>query len=389
MGPCEAFCVGFLDGVKVVDTTRLLPGGYATMLLSDMGAEVVKVEQPGLGDYMRATPPTRKGESPVHATVNRNKLSIGLDLKAAEGKEVLRRLIKGADVFVEGFRPGAMKRLGFSFDDVRRLNPKIVYCSISAFGESSELSLAPGHDINFQAMGGTLDYPRRAEVPLLQLSDMVAGTLAAVAILGALARRRKAVYIDVPIVQSLLSWMVVPVSAYMVSGKAPSEGHSLMFGSTPYYNLYRTSDGKYVAVAAIEEEFWHNLVVELGVPQLEHKRFGTAPERREVASTLKRVFATKPRDEWARLLVHKNTCATPVLSVEEALNSDWARRASALIRVKGNGRVLNGPLRSRPPMRSAPFAPAPYLGENTDEIMKRLGYSRAKVASLRGKHVLE
>jgi len=381
--------MGFLDRIRVVDTTRLLPGGYATMLLSDMGAEVVKVEQPGLGDYMRATPPTRDGESPVHETVNRNKLSIGLNLKAGEGKEVLRRLIRNADVFVEGFRPGAMKRLGFSFDDVKKVNPQIVYCSISAFGESNELSQTPGHDINFQAMGGTLDYPRRAEVPLLQLSDMVAGTLAAVAILGALVGRRRAVYIDVPIVQSLLSWMVVPVSAYMVTGKSPSEGHSLMFGSTPYYNLYRTSDKRYMAVAAIEDDFWHNLVVELGVPQLERKRFGTAAERREVARTLRRVFATRTRDEWARRLVHEETCATPVLSIEEALNSDWARAANILVNVRQNGTVLGGPLRSRPPMRSKPLAGAPFLGRDTGVIMKRLGYSRTDIARLRTERVLE
>ena len=381
--------MGFLDGVKVVDATRLLPGGYATMLLSDMGAEVIKVEQPGLGDYMRATPPTRDGESPVHATVNRNKLSIGLDLKAAEGKEILRRLVRDADVFVEGFRPGAMKRLGFSFQDVRRINPRVVYCSISAFGQSSPLSLTPGHDINFQAMGGTLDYPRRAEVPLLQLSDMVAGTLGAVAILGALVARKRAVYIDVPIVQSLLSWMVLPVSAYIVTGKSPSEGHSLMFGSTPYYNLYRTSDGKYIAVAAIEEEFWRNLVARLGVPHLEHKRFGTAAERREVAATLRRVFATKTRDEWSRRLVHEETCASPVLSIGEALESEWAKASRALVRAKGGGMILSGPVRTLPPMRGVPVMGAPSLGRDTGAIMKRLGYSGSSVARLKRKGVLQ
>ena len=127
--------MGFLEGVRVVDATRLLPGAYCTMLLSDMGAEVIKVEQPGLGDYMRSAPPTKRGRSPSHASVNRNKLSIGIDLKTAEGKEVLRRLLKGANVFVEGFRPGAMKRLGFSYEEVRRINPSFIYCSISGFGQ--------------------------------------------------------------------------------------------------------------------------------------------------------------------------------------------------------------------------------------------------------------
>jgi crotonobetainyl-CoA:carnitine CoA-transferase CaiB-like acyl-CoA transferase len=384
----EASAMGFLDGVRVVDASRLLPGGYATMLLSDMGAEVIKVEQPGLGDYMRATPPTKGGKSPVHEIANRNKLSIGINLKAEEGKEVLRKLVRGSDVFVEGFRPGAMGRLGFSFREVRKINRRIVYCSISAFGQSSRYSSMPGHDINFQAIAGTLDYPRRTEVPLLQLSDLVSGTFAAMAILGALVRRRGAVYIDVPIVQSLLSWMILPVSAYLATGESPEEGHSLIFGSTPYYNLYGTSDGKYMAVAAIEDEFWHNLVVALGVSELEHDRFGTATEQDELTAALRRVFATKTRDEWARLLA-EDACATPVLSIGEAVNSDWARDASMLVQVRGDGTVLNDPLRTIPPMRGPAFTGAPSLGENTDAIMKSLGYSRADVEGLKKKGVLE
>ena len=381
--------MGFLDGVKVVDTTRLLPGGFCTMLLSDMGAKVIKVEQPGLGDYMRATPPTKDGGSPVHATVNRNKLSIGIDLKAAEGKRVLRRLLRKADVFVEGFRPGVMKRLGFSFEAVRRISPKVVYCSISAYGQSSRLSSMPGHDINFQAMAGTLGYSRRTEVPLLQLSDTVSGTYAALSIAGALVKRKGAVFVDVPMVSSLLSWMVLPASTYLATGRPPKEGDSLMFGSTPYYNLYRTSDGKYIAVAAIEQEFWHNLVEAVGARRLEQKRFGTIEERREVTSELRRIFASRTRDEWAGLLAERDTCATPVLSVEETLASSWGKAASLLVDISGDGTVLNNPLRSRPRMRSAPFTAAPSLGRDTSSLMASMGYSKKDVARLRGLGVIE
>ncbi len=381
--------MGFLDGIRVIDTTRLLPGGFCTMLLSDMGAEVVKVEQPGLGDYMRATPPTRDGRSPVHATVNRNKLSIGIDLKAEDGKKVLRKLLRDADVFVEGFRPGAMKRLGFSFEEVSRVNPKIVYCSISAYGQSSRLSSMPGHDINFQAMAGILGYHTRASVPLLQLGDMVSGMYAAVAILGGLVRRKGAVFVDVPIVSSLLSWMVIPASAYLATGQPPRQGHSLIFGSTPYYNLYKTSDGKYMAVAAIEQEVWRNLVRKLGAPELEQKRFGTSVERAQVADELKRIFASKTRDEWAELLMHEDTCATPVLTVEEALRSDWARAASMLVDVAKDGTVLNGPLRSKPNMRTRRFTKAPSLGDDTDSLMRSVGYSRKEVERLKYLKIVE
>jgi len=381
--------VGFLDGIRVIDSTRLLPGGFCTMLLSDMGAEVIKVEQPGLGDYMRATPPTKDGRSPVHSTVNRNKLSIGIDLKTPLGKEVMRRLLKKADVFVEGFRPGAMSRLGFSFDEVKGISPRIVYCSISAYGQKSRLSSMPGHDINFQAMAGTLGYSPGPEVPLLQLSDMTSGMYAALAIVGALVGRKKAVHIDVPIVASLLSWMVLPASAYLATGRPPKEGHSLIFGSTPYYNLYETSDGKHMAVAAIEGEFWRNLVTLLGVPELEHKRFGTARERKDVTAALTRIFAAKSRDEWGRLLMDRDTCATPVLTVEEALTSDWARGLPMLVNLPDGETLLNGPVTTRPPARSRAFTRAPSLGEDTSSIMKSLGYSLKEVAELRAGGAVE
>jgi crotonobetainyl-CoA:carnitine CoA-transferase CaiB-like acyl-CoA transferase len=381
--------VGFLEGVRVVDATRLLPGGFCTMLLSDMGAEVIKVEQPGLGDYMRATPPTKGGRSPVHATVNRNKLSIGIDLKFPEGKEVLRKLLKKADVFVEGFRPGAMSRLGFSFEQVRKVNPRIVYCSISAYGQASRLSSMPGHDINFQAMAGTLGYSQDPEVPLLQLGDLVSGMYSALGILGALVGRKKASFIDVPIVPSLLSWMVIPASAYLATGQPLKAGHSLVFGSTPYYNIFRAADGKHVAVAAIEQEFWHNLLEVLGVPDLEQKRFGTPRERREVTSTLRRVFATKTRDKWAKLLMNADTCATPVLTVEEALASDWSARSRALVKMAAGDTVLNSPVKSKPAMRRRAFRRAPSLGDDTPAIMKALGYSSSNVGRLRDRGVVE
>jgi crotonobetainyl-CoA:carnitine CoA-transferase CaiB-like acyl-CoA transferase len=381
--------VGFLDGIRVVDATRLLPGGYCTMLLSDMGAQVVKVEQPGLGDYMRATPPTKGGRSPVHSTVNRNKVSIGIDLKKEAGREVLRKLIKRSDVFVEGFRPGAIGKLGFSFESVRRTNPKIVYCSISAFGQRSWHSSMPGHDINFEAMGGSLAYSKRPEVPFIQFGDIASGMFAALTILGALVKRKRAVYIDVPIVPSLLASMVLPVSSYLATGRSPSEKDSLVFGSDPYYNLFRTSDGKYMAVAAIEQRFWHNLVVALGVPRLEELRFGGKKERRRLTLELRRIFLSRTRDQWAKALMAKETCATPVLTVQEALESDWARGASMLVKIAKDFPVLNSPVKASTSLRSKPFTRAPSLGEQTDSIMKSLGYARAEISALKRSGAIE
>jgi crotonobetainyl-CoA:carnitine CoA-transferase CaiB-like acyl-CoA transferase len=384
--------VGFLDGVKVIDVTRLLPGGYCTMLLSDMGAEVVKVEEPGLGDYMRATPPTKDGRSPVHSIVNRNKTSIGIDLKKKEGREVLRRLVKRADVFVEGFRPGAIGGLGFSFQSVRKLNPRVVYCSISAFGQKSWHSSMPGHDINFEAMAGTLSYSHEPEAPLMQFGDIASGMFAALAIVGAILKRKKAVHIDVPIVPSLLATMVLPVSSYLATGKSPSQGDSLVFGSDPYYNIFRTSDNRYIAVAAIEQRFWHNLVTALGVPELEELRFGGREERRSLTRELKRAFASRTRDQWSKILMGKEIVLLvddeETIDVGEALKSDWARAASMLVNAQGE-LVLNNPVKASSRLRSKPFTRAPSLGEQTDPIMKSLGYSRAEVAALRRSGAIE
>lgn len=375
--------MGLLEGVRVVDVTRLLPGGFCTMLLSDLGADVVKVEQPGLGDYMRLTPPTGDGPSPAHGMVNRNKLSIGINLKAEEGKSVLRKLIARCDVFVEGFRPGAIERLGFSFSEVKKINPGIVYCSISAFGHTDTLSSMPGHDINFQAMSGVLGTSTGTRVPMVQLGDLCSGMYAAVGILSALARTKKGgpVYVDVPIVQSLVSWLVLPVSAYLVTKMNPRHGQSLLFGSEAYYNVYETSDGKHLAVAAVEDEFWHNLLKRLGLLNLESLRYGNARERLHLKRKLREKFVSRTRDEWARLLMRQNTCVTPILDISEVLDLEWAHSSRVLTDAGGDA-VLNMPISFYPPIPGKKRR-APSLGQHTNRIMRQLGYSGSEVQKLK------
>jgi crotonobetainyl-CoA:carnitine CoA-transferase CaiB-like acyl-CoA transferase len=380
-----------LEGVTVVDATRLLPGGYCTMILAELGANVVKVEQPGLGDYMRFTPPLFKGRSPVHSMVNKGKRSIGLDLKTRAGKEAMRRLLAKADVFVEGFRPGAMRRLGFTFDEVKRINRRIVYCSISSYGQKNPLSAMPGHDINFQSMSGALGDIRSPNLPLVQLGDLSSAMYATVGILAALARRRKrgAVFIDVPIVQSLVSWLVIPVSAYMATRTHPTQGHSLVFGSDAHYNLYRTSDGKFMAVAAIEGEFWHNLLTHMGLRNPQQQREGTRKDRSRLRKKLEEKFATKTRDEWARLLMGKETCATPVLGIEEVLGGEWMKSSALLSKVEGDPlEVLSFPV-GISPGRAPNLMKAPDLGEHTDILLRGMGYSPSEIKKMKGQGAVQ
>lgn len=368
-----------LKGIRVLDITRLLPGGFCSHLLSEYGAEVVKVEQPGLGDYIRSAPPLFEGVSLLHTMINRDKRSIGIDLKHRQGREVLRALVSRSDVFLEGFRPGVAGRLGFSFEQVKKLNPTVVYCSISAFGESSPMSSMPAHDLNFQAMSGMLGSSQSPEVPLAQTGDYVSGLYAALGIAAALRRgRRTATRIDVPIVQSLMSLLMLPASSYFATGLPPRRGQDLVLGSEPYYAVYETSDRRFVAVAAIEQRFWENLTRELGLQRLAHLRNGTRGERARLRSALKKAFAAKTRDEWSSLLMDKDTCVTPVLDVHEALDSEWAKSTGMIGRI-GDRPVLNQPIRFA---GRRPTGDAPSLGEHTRAILRELGYPSSKVERL-------
>ncbi len=370
-----------LKGIKVLDITRLLPGGFCTHLLSSYGAEVVKVEEPGLGDYMRDLPPLVDGSSLANTVVNSGKLSVGIDLKKKEGKEVLRRLIRRSDVFLEGFRPGAAERLGFSFEEVRKLNRRIVYCSISSFGHTSPLSSMPAHDLNIEAMSGLLGSARRPEVPFVQLGDYVSGMYAALGILAVLqkGRDRRAEYIDVPMVQSLMSLLILPASSYFATGESALRGKGMVFGSEPYYRIYQTADRKYLAVAAVEPRFWENLMRALGLSRLAHLRDGTERDRSRLAREMRRVFASRTQEVWSELLMGVETCVTPVLNIGEALDSEWARETGAVTKLGGTP-VVNQPLR---------FASAgtergsPSLGEHTNPVLRRLGYGPQQIERLR------
>ena len=256
-----------LSGIRILDLSRLIPGAYASQMLADFGAEVIKVEEPGSGDYGRFMPPYGAGGmSLFFTTINRNKRSITLNLKTEEGRAIFLRLVRDADVVLESFRPGVMERLGLGHERLREVQPGIIYCVISGYGQDGPYRLRAGHDLNYAGYAGLLHYNRgpngEPAMPPTQLGDLAGGSfLAVVGILAAVVGRtqtgegRK---IDVSMTEGVMSLLPLVASAYLNTGKAPRPGHSALDGGLPCYNIYETKDGRHVTLAALEPKFWHN-----------------------------------------------------------------------------------------------------------------------------------
>jgi crotonobetainyl-CoA:carnitine CoA-transferase CaiB-like acyl-CoA transferase len=318
--------VGKLSGVKVVDLTVFLPGPMMTMMMADQGAEVWKIESPS-GDPAREQEPFEAGQSVWFRGLNRGKRSLVLDLKSEAGKARMWELIEGADVFVEGFRPGVMKRLGFDYSAVSARNPRIVYCSISAFGQEGELSHHPAHDLAVQALAGFLSVNDGADgtpvVPGVAASDMAAGLTALSATLMALFAARasgQGDYIDCAMFDALLPWCIHTASSAIAGGEPPRSASQRSLGGAAFYQVYRTSDGRHVVLGARELKFAAELLGALGRMDLYPLADRPAGEQGELIAFLRETFATRSRDEWVTWFADKDVAFSPVLDFREALN---------------------------------------------------------------------
>lgn len=384
-----------LDGITVVDLTRLLPGPFATQLLADLGANVIKVEDPALGDYMRAVPPAIDGTSYPFLMVNRNKKSLSVNLKDRDGQAIVHKLARRTDVFVEQFRPGVTKRLGVDYDRIRRINPKIVYCSHTGYGQTGPYASFPGHDLNFEALAGILSVSRDATptIPAVPISDLSSGFMAAFAILAALRTRDrtgKGEYIDVSIFDVSFSLMVLNIARYLGAREEPTPSE-IIAGHWPFYNLYECADRRWLAVAAVEPKFWRRLVELADLPDLVGKQFVDTPERDEIMARLRARFREKTRAEWLTRFDGQDLPVTPVQRLADAM-VDPHVASRGLLRESDLGRlgpriVLEHPAKySR--SRVAKSRRVPALGEDTERILRSLGYSRADISALRGRGVV-
>ena len=374
---------GPLAGIRILDLTRLLPGPVATLHLADLGAEVIKIEDPQVGDYARTLGTGQGEDSAYFRMINRNKQGLRLDMKKPEGVEVFMRLAREADVIIESFRPGVMDKLGVGYAAIAAVNPKIAYCSISGYGQDGPYKDLAGHDINYLGYAGVLDQIGSAggnpAIPNFQIADLLGGALtAAMGILAAVIeaqRTGQGRYIDVSMTESVLAHTYFSMLRLNDAGQSAPRGTDLLSGGLPCYATYRCADGKHMAVGALEGKFWKTACEVLGHPDW-LKRQWDASLRGELAE----LFATRPRDEWASLFAAVDCCITPILSPEEALANEQILARKMVVQEDGLTQFA-------PPLKMSGFEfsirqAAPKSGEHNAAILAAAGYSTAEIQRL-------
>jgi alpha-methylacyl-CoA racemase len=382
-----------LSGVTVLDLTRLLPGPYATQLLADLGARVIKVEDPNGGDYARALGSIAPdGYGSIFSAVNRGKESVALDLKDPDGVGALETLAADADVLIEGFRPGTVDRLGIGYDDIAAVNPEIVYCSLSGYGQTGVFSDRAGHDLNYAGVAGLLDVNRPDEtsdptIPGYPFADMAGGVFAALSVVGALLSRElgnsDGQYLDVSMTDALLS-LSQAISAEATYGDGPRPGDTTLTGKFPCYDVYPTADERYVTLAALEPKFWRTLCEELGLEHLIDRHLSDDPSVREaVREELRSAFEDRTQAEWIADLGDEDVMVGPVNTPAEALSEEHVRERGLL--VDGD----DGPDRvGYPAVASGGLAqqrgPCPEVGEHTRSVLAELGVEQDRIERIAG-----
>jgi alpha-methylacyl-CoA racemase len=387
-----------LEDVKVLDLTRLLPGGFCTLLLADLGADVIKVEDTGQGDYVRWAPPyygtdeqTPLGtRSAIYLALNRNKRSVRLDLKQEGGRQALIKLAETADVLVESFRPGVLDKLGVGYEVLRQANPALVYCPITGYGQDGPNRDRAGHDMNYLGLNGVLGLTGEAGGPPIQsgaqIADLGGGALmAAVGILAALQEARRGgegQMVDVSMTDGSLAWLAMEAGRYFGSGEVPKRGDIMLSGGIICYRPYEAKDG-WVTCGALEPKFWSAFCRGVGREDLIEHQFakpGSHPHRQ-----VEEIFKTKTREEWRAFNDEHDAMIEPVLDLDEALESELVREREMVVSYEqpelGEIKQLGFPIKmSRTP--ASVERPAPALGEHTAEVLTEAGYSTEEVQAL-------
>lgn len=375
--------IGSLAGIRVLDLSRLLPGPFLTLILADLGADVIKVEDPRLGDYLRAMPPAKGGMSGRFLAVNRGKRSIALDLKDGRGRDTFLALAARADVVVESFRPGVMDRLGVGYQALAARNPKLVLCSISGYGQTGPYRDRAGHDLDYIALAGVLAMGGMPGgggppgMPGVQIADLAGGALwGATGVLAALVGRERSgrgAHLDISMTEGALALLAAELGNFDAGATPPRRGAEALNGGLACYGVYRASDDRYLAVGALEPKFWVALNQAIGRKVDAMEVIGGPDVQRRVRDELAAIFATKTAAEWHALLANHDCCVEIVLDVDELADHPLHRARGVFFSIDGGPDV--GPIRQLRTPLGLPHHPRrpPRLGEHTNEVLAEFG----------------
>lgn len=374
-----------LEGIKILDCTRLLPYQYCTMLLGDLGAEVLKIEEPLQGDYGRWADSSRTRESLAFVMANRNKQSMKLNLKDPRGKEIFEKLVLHCDVLIESFRPGVMARLGLGYEHLKRIKPDIIYCAATGYGQVGPYADRAGHDINYLSFSGILSgtgaHTGRPVIPGIPFGDMAGGgvftALAVIAAVLGKERTGKGQFIDVAQTDVLTSLNLLNLAEALAAQKGQKARPYDLKGSTLCYNTFETKDGRFVALGALEPKFWKNFCRAVGKEEWVSRHLVPYREGDPMTEELKALFAGKTQAEWVELLAHEDTCFTPVLTPGETMDDPHLKERETITEMsdpeRGTTPQIGFPSRFSEPLHFKRSSP-PHFGQHTREILAELGY---------------
>ena len=388
---------GALDAIKVLDLSRLLPGGFCSLLLADHGADVLKVEDTGSGDYIRSSPPYHEGaddsaKSALFLALNRNKRSIRVNLKQPEGRGVLLALVREHDVVLDSFRPGVLDRLGVGYDAMRAVNPRIILCAITGYGLNGPLRTRPGHDMNYLARAGLLGLTGEADGAPVQAAGQIAdigggAQLAAFGILAALRERDRSgegQVVDISMTDGALSWLALVAAGYLANGELPKRGMLDLAGGLVCYRPYACADG-WVTLGALEPTFWAAWCRGIGREDLIDKQY--AKPGSDTDAELETIFAGRTRAEWEAFAAEVECCLEPVLGLDEALDSELVRAREMVSELDQPGaqqpvRLLASPVKLSRTPADCNRLPGPALGEHTAQVLRAAGYDDEQIDAL-------
>lgn len=398
-----------LEGIKILDMTRLAPGPYCTMILGDLGADILKIEEAGpltgrRAEQARGTPnavprPSTSGRASAFNALNRNKKSIALNLKTEEARQIFYKLAETADVVVEEFRPGVTKRLGVDYDTLKKINPRLIYCAVTGYGQDGPYRDRVGHDINYISIGGALgiigEKGRPPAIPHNILADFAGGGMhGAIGVLAALMAREKTgkgQFVDIAMTDGVVSLLGSLLSAHFAGGEVPERGNTMLSGAVPHYNTYQTKDGKYLSLGALEPYFFANLCRAVGREDFIPHENATGQKQEEIFAAFREIFLTRTRDEWFDLLGETDVCVGKVNTFDELAADPHLAHRQMIVEIEhptiGKVKQVGISVKlSETPGKIRSLAPS--SGEHTNETLTGLGYSEQRINELRQEGII-